>query len=222
MQILSGTVEQLGKTMSAQLFNYRYKVFIQELGWELPSTACQERDQFDRDDTLHILAVDHEEAIVGCCRLLPTTRPYLLSEVFPGLLNGVPPPSSIDVWELSRFAAFDLRGRLQREGSKFSSDAALSMLSEAIKCAFDRRAKRIISVSPIGVERLLRRAGICAHRAGPPMVLQGYPLLACWIDVPSDICAQDIANKSDRILKRSPLEIGQAWAKEMDHALRYS
>lgn len=222
MQILSGTVEQLGKTLSARIFNYRYKVFIQELRWDLPSVACQERDQFDRDDTVHVVAVDQDGIIIGYCRLLPTTRPYLLREVFPGLLNGAPPPNSIDIWELSRFTALDLRGRLKQEGSMFSSDAALAILSEAIKCALDRNAKRIISVSPIGVERLLRRAGISAHRAGPPMVLQGYPLFACWIDVPGCSRTEDVTNESDCVLKKPIFSVSQSWSKDFDHALRYS
>ena len=45
--------------------------------------------------------------------------------------------------------------------------------------------QRIITVSPLGVERLLRREGFRAHRAGPPMVIGGHPIFACWIEVDS-------------------------------------
>ncbi len=41
----------------------------------------------------------------------------------------------------------------------------------------------LITVSPIGVERLLRRAGFWSHRGGPSTVIGGHPIVACWIDV---------------------------------------
>jgi N-acyl-L-homoserine lactone synthetase len=58
----------------------------------------------------------------------------------------------------------------------------VELLRESIACAVAHGAKRLISVSPIGVERLLRRTGIRSHRAGPPMIVDGHPIFACWID----------------------------------------
>ena len=45
------------------------------------------------------------------------------------------------------------------------------------------RAQRLITVSPLGIERLLRREGFRAHRAAPPQIIDGHPIFACWIDV---------------------------------------
>jgi len=66
---------------------------------------------------------------------------------------------------------------------QFSSSVAIELLQESITCATELGAKRIITVSPIGIERLLRRAGFHAHRAGPPMVIDGHPIFACWIEL---------------------------------------
>ncbi len=42
--------------------------------------------------------------MLGSWRLLPTTGPYMLRDVFPQLLHGVAAPAAADTWEISRFA----------------------------------------------------------------------------------------------------------------------
>lgn len=182
MHVMSGASEGLPKGLHSKVANYRHKVFVEQLGWELQTQDGEELDQFDRPDTVYVVAQDGEGHVSGCARLLPTTRPYLLGEVFPQLFNGLLPPSSPDVWELSRFAAVDLNSPASTQG-QFSSPIAIKLLQESIACAAAHGAKRLITVSPIGVERLLRRAGFHAHRAGPPMVIDGHPIFACWIEV---------------------------------------
>jgi N-acyl-L-homoserine lactone synthetase len=182
MHVMSGTSTGLPKDLYSKVANYRHKVFVEQLGWELQTQDGMELDQFDRPDTVYVVAQDDKGHISGCARLLPTTRPYLLLEVFPQLLNGLLPPSSLEVWELSRFAAVDLNNSTSTQG-QFSSPIAIGLLRKSIACAAAHGAKRLITVSPIGVERLLRRAGFHAHRAGPPMVIDGHPIVACWIEL---------------------------------------
>lgn len=183
MNLISGNTEDF-KASGAfeQMGNYRRQVFIERLGWQLKSFDGLELDQFDRQDTLYVIARDEGNAITGCARLLPTTTPYLLGEVFPQLFNGLPPPCSPDVWELSRFAAVDLNASHSTGLEQFSASVAANLLRESIDCAKRHGAKRIVSVSPVGVERLIRKIGFHAHRAGPPMVVGGHPIFACWID----------------------------------------
>lgn len=184
MHVMSGDPEELPTGVYSKVARYRHKVFVEQLGWELRTQDGAEMDQFDRPDTVYVVAQDDEGHVFGCARLLPTTRPYLLGDVFPQLLNGLPPPCSPDVWELSRFAAVDLNSPASTMG-QFSSPIAIKLLQESITCAAAHGAKRLITVSPIGVERLLRRAGFNAHRAGPPMVIDGHPIFACWIEIAS-------------------------------------
>ena len=92
-------------------------------------------------------------------------------------------PSSPAVWELSRFAAVDLAARRTSALSQFSSPIAVGLLRAAIRVAADRGAERLITVSPLGIERLLRRAGFHAHRAAPPCIVDGHPLFAALIEV---------------------------------------
>lgn len=168
--------------MYAEVACYRHRVFVEQLGWALRSQQSMESDQFDRPDTVYVVAQDDADQVLGCARLLPTTHPYLLGEVFPQLLNGLPPPCSSEVWELSRFAAVDLNSQTPASG-QFSSQVAIKLLQEAMVCAAALGAKRLITVSPLGVERLLHRVGFHAHRAGPPMIIDGHPVFACWIEL---------------------------------------
>lgn len=186
MNIIVGSATKLAKEILASLANYRYKVFVEQLGWELDTPKGIELDQFDRPDTFYVVARNDVNDIIGCARLLPTTGPYLLGEIFPELLNGLTPPQSADVWELSRFAVMDFNpiNGLAING-QFSSPITLAILHETVAYAKAQGAKRLISVSPLGVERLLRNAGYKAHRAGPPKLIDGQPIIAVWVEIPA-------------------------------------
>ncbi len=187
MNFMTGFLSQLTPTIKTQLFKYRYDIFVEKLGWGLKTREGVETDQFDHDDTLYVVAKDDSNDVVGCARLLPTTEPYLLEEVFPELLNGQDIPKSHEVWEISRFTNAmvnqDTEGKYVGEKGQVYELSFSKLLKEAIQCAKDHGAKKLISVSPIGIERLLRKAGISSHRAGPPLIINGHALIACWIDI---------------------------------------
>lgn len=179
MQTISARRSEFAPEMENALAEYRHKIFIERLGWPLPVEDGKERDQFDHPDTLYVVTRDDSGAICGCARLLPTTKPYLLSEVFPHLLGGAAVPRATEVWELSRFAAATV-------SPNSNVDAAVNtrkLLAAAVKNASEQGAQRLITVSPLGIERLLQRMGVHAHRAGAPVLVDGKPVFACWIEI---------------------------------------
>jgi acyl homoserine lactone synthase len=178
VQFHTGTTAVLQPALMANMARYRHKVFVGKLGWPLQCTDGLEYDEFDRDDTVYVVAQDPFGELVGASRLLPTTRPYLLATVFPELWGGDPLPDSPDIWEVSRFAAVDFNAQ---QGPLFQmlSRNASELLHATVRAARDRGARQLISISPVGVERLLRAAGYQAHRAGPCRVIDGQPLFAC-------------------------------------------
>lgn len=185
MEIVIGRRATLTPQEMDALARYRHRVFIQALRWNLPGTHDGlELDQFDHDGTWHVLALQRG-AVMGCARLLPTTGPYLLSTLFPELTGEDRPPCSPQVWELSRFAATGGEAPATGPASQWSSPAALDLLRAVLRLASSLGARRLITVSPIGIERLLRRTGIACARAGPPRRIQGSLLYGCWIEVPT-------------------------------------
>jgi N-acyl-L-homoserine lactone synthetase len=183
MKVDKGTQQQLPEGLYSSVIGYRHKVFVEHLGWELKTFGNTEQDQFDHEDTIYLVTRDDFGNVSGCARLLPTTKPYLLGDVFPQLFNGMPVPKSELVWELSRFAAVDFNARNTPEAGQFSSPITLTLLKEVMAYAAELGAKRLVTVSPVGVERLLKKAGVHAHRAGPPMIIDGHPIFACWIEL---------------------------------------
>ncbi len=181
MHTISGTVQNFSSEFESAIAQYRHRIFIERLGWQLPVENGMERDQFDRPDTLYIIARDASGAICGCARLLPTTRPYLLGEIFPNLLAGAAVPRDKHTWELSRFAAASIDATAETATDAARNTRAL--LAASIKSASEQGAHRLITVSPLGVERLLNRMGVHAHRAGPPAMVDGKPVFACWIEI---------------------------------------
>ncbi len=182
MRLITGKQAEFRESVMAEIGLYRYRVFVEKLRWELNCIEGLEVDQFDREDTLYVVAQDDEGNIVGLGRLLPTTRAYLLSEVFPQLMNGQPVPQSEDIWELSRFVAFDFNAQSTTGSMQFSSPVAIDLMKKSIDVAVQHGAKKLITVSPLGVERLLRKAGFKAYRAGPPMIIDGHAIFANWIE----------------------------------------
>lgn len=179
MKTTIGKSKELSPAIEQALAVYRHRIFIERLGWTLPVEDGVERDQFDHEDTLYVMTRDSEGEICGCARLLPTSAPYLLSEVFPHLMAGAPVPRSSDVWELSRFAA----AAVEHNAPVDARINTRCLLAESVRIAAAHGAKRLITVSPLGIERLLHRMGVHAHRAGPPMLAEGKPIFACWIEI---------------------------------------
>lgn len=172
----------LPEDLDAALAHYRHRIFIEQLGWRLPCADGRfERDQYDRDDTVYVVAHDESGSICGCARLLPTTEPYLLQELFPTLLaDGIEPPKAAAVWELSRFAAGTSDGMA---GEDTGAWAVRPMLAAVVECAAKRGVRQLIGVTFLSMERLFRRIGVHAHRAGAAQRVDGRMVVACWIDL---------------------------------------
>jgi N-acyl-L-homoserine lactone synthetase len=185
MNYLSGTAAHLGKRWLGALGVYRHRVFVQRLGWDLPeATEDGEWDRFDRTDTVHVISLDGKGRLTGCARLLPTTRPYLLSEVFPQLLDGGPAPHCVEVWELSRFAACDLGNAAGAEHS-LGSEQALALLRASMRTAYRYGARGLVSVSPIAIQRILRHGRFEFSRLGQTHHIGGHSLFACGLPMHS-------------------------------------
>lgn len=184
MDFIAGTSGGLTPDLMIGLARFRYQVFVEMLGWQLQTPGDGlELDEFDRPDTVYVIARDESGEVTGSARLLPTTRPYLLGEVFPHLLHGQPAPATNVIWELSRFAAVDFSADKTSALSQFASPVAVGLLRAAMRCAAEFGAARLITVSPLGIERLLRRYGFRAHRVAPPVIVDGHPLFACLVEI---------------------------------------
>ncbi|MBU6372866.1 MAG: autoinducer synthase [Alphaproteobacteria bacterium] len=80
----------------------RARIFVEAWRWRLPVTGDGlEIDQYDTDDAIYLVDFDADCAHLASLRLLPTTRPHLMSDMFPDLCADGPVVGD-DVWEISR------------------------------------------------------------------------------------------------------------------------
>jgi acyl homoserine lactone synthase len=181
-EILKGSSTQLPFGIEPALATYRYEVFCKALKWDLPAEGGLERDQFDRADTMYVVATDTDGSICGCARLLPTTKPYLLNEVFPELMNGSTAPSTPHVWELSRFSTMVV-GTSRALSREEARRRFCNLFASVVDVAARRGATRLITFTALGVERILRSIGMHAHRVGPPKTIGGELVIPLWIEL---------------------------------------
>ncbi len=188
LTVTTGTPDQLHSGTEHQLAAYRHKVFVDQLGWKLPvAEAGLGRDQFDRSDTLYVIAFDLQRNIVGCGRLLPTTKPYLLGSVFPQLMGEQPLPCAAEVWELSRYSTQTVDGApptYEQSRRRFRF-----LLRAIVEAAIKQGAKRLITFTVPTLERLSRQLGIHVHRVGPPQLIDGAPVVAMWVELDEQTCS---------------------------------
>ncbi|TDU24232.1 acyl homoserine lactone synthase [Panacagrimonas perspica] len=183
LQVIRGALHdsRFAIQYSEGMYRLRYKVFHERLGWAVKVKDGQEHDHFDDTDSVYMLTVDEEDAVCGGWRLRPTTRSYMLSDIFPQLLHGCPVPRHRNIWEISRFAVdTTIPGRT----SAFSmGHSARLLLVDSVKFAVQHGITQFVLVTSVAVERLIAGTGIAIHRFGPPVRIGRVMSVACWVDV---------------------------------------
>jgi acyl-homoserine lactone synthase len=130
----------------------RHDIFVEEMGWEdLRRGDRLEIDQFDHDEAVHHLVMRGGE-LAGYQRMLPTTRPHLLTEVLQDLCVGVP-PSGPNVRELTRYAV----ARGYRDGRRGVSTVGSELIAGFVEWGLATGVNQvIIEFEPMWVLRALQ------------------------------------------------------------------
>ncbi len=104
MQLIAPEWHQAFAQERGEMHRLRYRVFKERLGWGVNVVDGAEADDFDSASPSYLLQRDRDGGVQGCVRLLPTTGPTMLRDVFSELLAGRAAPASREIWESSRFA----------------------------------------------------------------------------------------------------------------------
>ncbi len=160
-----------------QMYRLRAEVFHERLGWDVTVKNGKERDQFDDANPMYLISIDSYGSIKGSLRLLPTTGPNMLGNVFQELLNDGEVVESPLIWESTRFcvsrsAAAEITGkRLNRTtGELLAGLVEVSIMAGLISVVsvFDGMMKRILSQAgyPADIIGEPKRIGKCMTYAG--------------------------------------------------------
>ena len=162
------------------MFRNRAETFSDRLGWEVVVKDGRERDAFDDANPLYLVSVDPDtEEYWGSLRLLPTTGPNMLRDVFPQLLDGGYIESA-SIWESSRICAAAAPGQPER------SKSVNYVLSELIlgigEVAVAAGLTQVVSVFDTRIFRVLKAAGCNPQIIGTPQRIGGVMSYAGLFD----------------------------------------
>jgi N-acyl-L-homoserine lactone synthetase len=158
------TKDNAGRYVSSlhQMFRIRKAVFKDRLGWNVTVIGEFEADEYDALGPNYVLSTDRRGAVNGCVRLLPTTGPNMLRDIFPWLVVDAAVPCGERAWEASRFAVIGNT----TVGEAGLSQATYDLLIGVVGVALANGISTIACVVDVRMERILRRAGWPLERLG--------------------------------------------------------
>ena len=165
-----------------EMYRLRKRVFHDRLGWDVQVTDGKEIDLFDGLDPAHVISVDDQGHVVGCMRLLQTTGPHMLSDVFSSILGGEPPLRSSTLWEATRFCV-DLNRLTTGRGRNTISYVTSEVMIGAFEYAMAAGVTDAVAVIDPVMNRVLQRSGNAPHGyLGAPTPMGKVVALAALMD----------------------------------------
>jgi acyl homoserine lactone synthase len=171
-----------------EMHRLRYRVFTERLRWTADATSGEERDRFDDLDPVYVIALDDLGKVVGSWRLLPTTGPYMLRDVFSQLLDGQPAPQNSLFWECSRFAVEYTPG--QRDGLNMISHVTGEIFCGLVEYCRASGIREIVTVYDVRIARLLPKIGCKPYRRTRTQRVDGVPVLAGFFAIDHSVLEQ--------------------------------
>lgn len=160
-------------TAFQQFLALRKKIFVDELGWDIPHDDAFEMDQYDNPRAYYSLVLRDGE-VLGGARGMATdatwgSHTYMLRDAFEGRLINIPPHvmprevTSPKVWECTRLVLSDKLTTHAERGQ------CLSMILDGLLSVLDEHdATELMSLSPLSMVRALRQLGYPVERVGEP------------------------------------------------------
>jgi N-acyl-L-homoserine lactone synthetase len=117
----------------------RKAVFIDELGWQLPTTSAGlEIDAYDDDRAVYGFSFDTHNDLTMACRYRPADDRSLLMDVFPhAIAAGSPDPTGPGVWEITRGICLETGGgrhNRRRRACQMIAPLELARAAGGTKC----------------------------------------------------------------------------------------
>lgn len=152
IHIVSPDNQYLYEDEMEQAYRLRHRVFVEEKKWtDLAKPDGREIDQFDNEHAVHMLYIE-EDRVLGYQRMLPSTRPHLLSDVLSHLCEDVPPVGE-HIWEWTRYCVEPAH----RERGRTLSPVANALLSGIVEWGLESGITTIIiQMNPLWLLRLVQ------------------------------------------------------------------
>jgi acyl homoserine lactone synthase len=172
-----------------EMFRMRAEVFSGRLGWDVRVENGREIDRFDAEDPLYLLSLDERSGqLRGAVRLLPTTGPNMLRDVFSVLMPGGAVESPL-IWESSRFAVnpriFEAKDRA--EANHTVNRTTVELLCGMVETAQKAGVEHIVSVFDARMARIFRSIDCQFEQLGTPVRIGKTMTYAGLFDMSRDM-----------------------------------
>lgn len=183
LKVIEGSRASLFPKEMDAMFRNRAATFSERLGWNVTVRGGYERDAFDDANPVYLVSVDpYTNKYWGSMRLLPTTGPNMLRDVFPFLLDEGESVESATIWEGSRIcvAAADGQPERTRNGVNLAMG---ELLAGGGEIAIAAGLTQLVCVCDARVYRVFRAAGCDPQIIGKPRRIDATMSFAALFDV---------------------------------------
>lgn len=170
-----------------QMFRLRKRVFSDQLGWSVPVTGDYERDFYDDRRPVYLIWCDDSKTkLFGSLRLMPTTGPTLLHDVFRRTF-----PEDIDllspgIWEGTRMCVDE--EAIRAEFPEIDAGRAFCLMLLALcECAIAHGIHTMISNYEPHLKRVYKKAGAEVDELGRADGYGKHPVCCGRFEVSSGV-----------------------------------
>ena len=164
--LVQGTYSNIHSKLVDSMFQLRAKIFADRLGWDVNVKNGIERDGFDDINPLYLLSIGAQGQLNGSLRLLPTTGPNMLADVFSKILDEGDDVRSPLIWESSRFCVSADAGA-ERTGNRLNYTTG-ELLAGLCEVGMVAGLQSIVTVYDARIKRVVRIAGCEGIEIGTP------------------------------------------------------
>lgn len=187
------------------MFAARKRVFVDLLGWDVPTLAGRyEVDQFDDAHATYLIVADEHGRHLASARLLKTTRPHILDSLFPELCAGEPPRGP-RIREITRFCLDPGVGAQARR------QARNVLVSALVEHALNNGIDAYTGVAEIAWLQQILAFGWRCRPLGLPRPIGGSSLGALMIDVTPDTADLLAGSGIHHPVVLTPLNASESW-----------
>jgi len=153
------------------MFRNRAQVFSERLRWDVSVRDGRERDRFDDANPLYLVSVDPStKRYRGSVRLLPTTGPNMLRDVFPFLLDEGEVVESSTIWEISRICTVPMEGRGDRAKGGLNPTLG-ELIVGIVEVGLMAGLTQIVAVFDSRIYRVMKAAACNPQLIGRPQLI---------------------------------------------------
>jgi acyl homoserine lactone synthase len=170
-----------------QMFQTRKRVFFDTLNWDVDIQGDREVDDYDKLNPIYLVWCNRERSRhYGSIRLMPTTGPTLLHDVFGSTFPDAAALSAPGIWEGTRMCLDEQALRDDYPG--MSAGRAFSLLLVGL-CEFclSHNIHTMISNYEPHFKRVYARSGARVHELGRADGFGRYPVCCGAFEVSSDV-----------------------------------